>query len=89
MFEDLIDSSNEKFSKVSQMNENINDGFAFITGSFTNWEPRRMLKIDELCAILLGETKSLKDPEERKSFSSEIKKTFRTVLKSNSPYEDT
>jgi hypothetical protein len=89
MFEDLIDNSNEKFGKVSQMHEDVNDGFAFITGSFTNWEPRRMLKIDELCAILLGETKSLKDPEERKSFSHEIKKTFRTVLKSNSPYENT
>ena len=88
MFEDLIDNSNERFRKVSKMHQDVDDGFTFITGSFTNWEPRRMLKIDELCAILLGETKSLADPEERRSFSNEIKKTFRTVLKSNSPYEN-
>jgi hypothetical protein len=26
----------------------------FISGSFTNWEPRKMMLIDELCAHLEG-----------------------------------
>lgn len=42
-----------------KINDEEDDGHAYITGSFTNWEPRRMLKIDELCAIILNETKIL------------------------------
>jgi hypothetical protein len=43
MFEDLIFESNTKFSKNMKSNDNLREGKAFITGSFTNWEPRRML----------------------------------------------
>lgn len=36
-------------------------GRAFISGTFTDWKPKKMLRIDELCAILMGDTKVLKD----------------------------
>ena len=71
-----------------RLNDEENDGYAYITGSFTNWEPRRMLKIDELCAILLNETKVLEDPEERMKFANEVKGSFRSILKNSLPYEN-
>ena len=71
-----------------RLNDEENDGYAYITGSFTNWEPRRMLKIDELCAIILNETKVLQDPEERMKFANEVKGSFRSIMKNSLPYEN-
>lgn len=42
MFEDLIYESSQKFADNMRYNDSLRDGKAFITGSFTNWEPRRM-----------------------------------------------
>ena len=71
-----------------KINDEEDDGHAYITGSFTNWEPRRMLKIDELCAIILNETKILQDPEERIKFSNEVKGSYRSIMKNSMPYDN-
>ena len=53
MLKEMIENQNEKFKELKRENKiNYNTGKAFICGTFTNWEPRRMLQIDELCAYL-------------------------------------
>ena len=54
MFEELI-VQNDRFLDLREQGQVDNGkGQAYISGSFTNWEPRRMLQIDEMCAFLEG-----------------------------------
>lgn len=38
-------------------------GQPYILGTFTDWQPRRMMSVGELCALLQNETKVLKDSD--------------------------
>ena len=53
LLNELVDNQNDRFRELKDQEKiNKREGNAFIWGTFTNWEPRRMLQIDELCAYL-------------------------------------
>ena len=50
---ELIANQNERFCELKRQDKISTDrGNALICGTFTNWEPRRMMLVDELCAYL-------------------------------------
>ena len=59
-------------------------GTAYIAGTFTNWEPRKMLLVDELCAYLQKKDDVLKDKSRRDFNHSVIKTRWRNILKHES-----
>ena len=51
----IFENSKELQNLVRKNKISVESGpKVYISGSFTNWEPRRMLQIDELCAFLQG-----------------------------------
>lgn len=65
-------------------------GQPYILGTFTDWEPRRMMSIGELCAILQQETKVLNDPdpEAMKQYTDEVMTQLDSILEEHRPYKD-
>lgn len=61
---------------------------AIISGTFTNWNPRRMLQIDEFCAALQHKTDVLNEPELRAEYAAGMKQTWRKVLERNLQYPE-
>ena len=54
MLEEMIQNSNDRFGELMKGNMLGNSAHAFIAGTFTDWQPRRMLQIEELLAHLQG-----------------------------------
>ena len=77
LLEERIYECSSKFKAYMESNPGANLEHAYITGSFTNWEPRRMLQIDELLAHIQKESHILDDFETRKQFANEIKYNWR------------
>lgn len=61
-------------------------GRAYICGTFTNWEPRRMLQIDELCACIQKKEDVLLNEDRRAFYSNQIKTRWRHILESSTQY---
>ena len=58
----------------------------FISGSFTNWEPRRMMQIHQLCAYLEGKTDALQDEDRKAFYVDSVKHKWRSIIKHHAPY---
>jgi hypothetical protein len=57
MLDEMILNSSERLQELKKDGTLSKDyARAFISGTFTNWEPRRMLQIDQLCAYLEGKS---------------------------------
>ena len=87
LLEDMIHDSNKKYSKLMEGNPQYDlGGQAHITGTFTDWEPRKMMLIDQFCATISKEMEAMKDEETRQQYSNEIMGMFASILKESSPY---
>lgn len=88
MFEELI-VQNDRFLELREQGLVDNGkGQAYISGSFTNWEPRRMLQIDEMCAYLEGKQDTLTDIDRRKFYNEQIKDKWRRIINKKAQYRD-
>ena len=63
-------------------------GTAYISGSFTNWEPRKMMQIDELCANLQGKQDAMKNNDRRNFYHDQIKLLWRKIIQKQAQYKD-
>ena len=90
MFEELI-VQNDRFLDLREQGRVDNGkGQAYISGSFTNWEPRRMLQIDEMCAFLDGPQDAptmLADADRRKRAAELIKDKWRRIIHDKAQYK--
>ena len=66
------------------------DGQPYILGTFTDWQPRRMMSVGELCAILQNETKVLRDgdPEALRQYNEEVMARLGAILQGHKSYKD-
>ena len=87
MLEDMIQNSNERFTQLKKEQKiDTEKGRCYITGTFTNWQPRRMLQIDELCAYLQKKDDALQNVDRREFYHGTIKDKWRSVLKNHTQY---
>ena len=91
----MIRNSNQKFKNLQEQNllvpaGQINPGEegarAFIAGSFTDWQLRRMLLIDELIAYLEKKEEVLYNKDRREAYSDKVKRNWRNKLFDLSAY---
>ena len=87
MLEELIQNSNERFKELMKSNSFGSSAHAFITGTFTDWQPRRMLQIEELLAHFQGRHDAFKSPENMREYSNAVKNSWKRMLKSSVPYK--
>lgn len=91
----MIRNSNQKFKDLQEQNLLVPAGqinpsedgpFAFIAGSFTDWQPRRMLLIDELIAYLDKKEDVLYNKDRREIYSDKVKRNWRNKVADLSAY---
>lgn len=65
-------------------------GQPYILGTFTDWQPRRMMTVGEFCAIISNDTKIINstDLEELEQYNSETVEHLDSILQENQPYPD-
>lgn len=80
LLEEMV-GDNETLQRLKQEDRiDVQKGRAFITGSFTNWNPRKMMQIDELCAYLEHKDEVLHNPDRREFYCNQIKKKWRRII---------
>ena len=89
MLEEMISTSNDRLVEMKE-NGLIDPSRArvFISGSFTNWEPRKMMLIDELCAHLEGKSDVLSDKDRREFYHNQIKESWKQIISRKSQYRE-
>ena len=63
LFEKIIYKSKDNFEQLAKQNFGETNCDAYLIGSMTNWEPRRMMAVSELCARLTGSLNDSSDSD--------------------------
>lgn len=87
MIDDMIASSNERFNQLRGENKLTNGARAFISGTFTDWQPRRMMLIDEFLARLQKKDDILESNDRRVAFAESIESSWRNSLQQHLQYK--
>lgn len=87
MIEEMIQNSNERLNELIKENKLGDTARAFISGTFTDWQPRRMFQIEELLAHLQGRTDVFKTKDTMREYSQLVKNQWKILLKELTPYK--
>ena len=77
----MLKASNERLHELMQTSTLGDSARAFISGSFTDWQPRRMHQIEELLALLQGRTDVFKSKDSMREYSQLVKNQWKRLLK--------
>ena len=65
MIDDMIATSNERFEQLKSQSKLLDGAKAYLAGTFTDWQPRRMMLIDEFLALLQKKEELVGDRDRR------------------------
>lgn len=88
MIEEMIQNSSERLPHLREEGRFGDSACAFISGSFTDWQPRRMHQIEELIAHLQGRPDVFKSRESMREYSKLVKNQWRRLVKELTPYKN-
>lgn len=86
MLQDMVQTSSTRLQEMKDQERFDDSAQVFISGSFTNWEPRRMMQIHQLCAYLEGKTDALEDPDRKPYYVDAVKVKWRSIIRRKAPY---